>query len=230
LDNVTVYGGIRIDPSPDSAGDNYNFARVGFDSTIYGGVRVGAGSWLGVGIVYATGEVNKSSTVNGGIVADHPLGIDVEFATVRGGVSVNGFKDPSFLCGTPDEGCFGTPTLCGDEIFGNVDVSTGASPNNYYIGDPEEQFFANAACDSNTIRGAVYLRNSNFLNPFEGEGSEIEGDTVAGSVHVDHSTAEVYSNTIGGSLLCTNGSVMQAPLPGDPSSDPNTVSGVNTCF
>src|SRR5262245_36355955 len=70
LDNVTVYGGITVDPTPESAGFDVNFARVGFASTVYGGVHVGYGSLLGVDIVYATGEVNASSTINGGITAN----------------------------------------------------------------------------------------------------------------------------------------------------------------
>src|SRR5262249_37304987 len=34
LDNVTVYGGITVDPTPESAVDA-NFARLGFGSTVY---------------------------------------------------------------------------------------------------------------------------------------------------------------------------------------------------
>jgi hypothetical protein len=51
---------------------------------------------------------------------------------------------------------------------------------------------------------------------------------VTGSVSVNASTAEVYGNTIGGSLLCTSGTVVFPPLGLDPSG--NTVGGANTCF
>jgi hypothetical protein len=230
LDNITVYGGITVDPTPESAGFDVNFARVGFASTVNGGIRVDHGSLLGVDIVYATGEVNASSTINGGITANDAFGLDIEFATVTGGVTLNGTEDYSFLCGSPEDGCFQTTTICGDNIFGNVSISTPPGADQNFLGDPGEQFFANANCDANTIHGSVFLTNSNFLNPFDGESNEIEGNTVTGSVHVDHSTAEVYGNTVGGSLLCTNGSVIQPPAPDDPSGSTNNVNGANTCF
>jgi len=229
LDNVTVYGGITVDPTPESAVDA-NFARLGFGSTVYGGVRVGHGGLLAVDVVYATGEVNASSTINGGITANEALGLDIEFATVTGGVTLDGTEDFSFLCGSPEDGCFQNTSMCGDNVFGNVTISTPPGADQNFLGDPGEQFFANADCDANTIHGSVFLTNSNFLNPFDGESNEIEGNTVTGSVHVDGSTAEVYGNTVGGSLLCTNGSVIQPPAPGDPSGSTNDVNGANTCF
>jgi len=230
LDNVTVYGGIIVDPTPESAGFNDNFARVGFESTVYGGISVGHGSRLGVGIVYATGEVNTGTRIYGGITANEAFGLDIEFATVRGGVTLNGLEDFSFLCGSPEDGCYQNTSMCGDNIVGDVHISTPPGADQNFLGDPGEQFWTNANCDANTINGSVFLTNSNFINPFDGEASEIEGDLVTGSVHIDHSTGEVYGNTIGGSLLCTNGSVIQPPAEGDPSGSTNTVRGANTCF
>ena len=74
------------------------------------------------------------------------------------------------------------------------------------------------------------MTDSNFARPTDGEPSEIEGNTVTGSVNLDHSTAEVYGNTVGASLLCTNGSVIHPAPPDDPSGTTNTVTGANTCF
>jgi hypothetical protein len=39
----------------------------------------------------------------------------------------------------------------------------------------------------------------------------------------------VWANTLGGSLFCTNGTVIQPPLPGDPSSANTIVGEANTC-
>jgi hypothetical protein len=74
------------------------------------------------------------------------------------------------------------------------------------------------------------MTDSNFARPTDGEPSEIEGNTVTGSVNLDHSTAEVYGNTVGASLLCTNGSVIHPAPPDDPSGTTNTVTGANGCF
>jgi len=70
------------------------------------------------------------------------------------------------------------------------------------------------------------MKNSNFVR-FDGEPSEIEGNTVTGSVYIDHSTAEVNGNRIGGSLVCTNGSVIHGPPAPDVAG--NTVRGQDTC-
>jgi hypothetical protein len=99
-----------------------------------------------------------------------------------------------------------------------------------FVGDPIDFAFPNDDCAGNTIHGSVFFNDSNFVRPFDGEGLELEGNSVTGSVHVDHSTGEVYGNTIGGSLLCTNGTVIHPAPPGDPSGTTNNVRGANTCF
>ena len=148
-------------------------------------------------------------------------------AMIEGGVTINGSKDMSSACGpgaTPAD-CWGAYIFCGLTIDGNV-AETDVNFAQAFNGDPEEQFFNNSDCPGNTIHGSVTLKDSNFIR-FDGEPSEIEGNTVTGSVHVDHSTAEVNENTIGGSLLCTNGSVIHPPPAPDIAG--NTVRGKDTC-
>ncbi len=66
---------------------------------------------------------------------------------------------------------------------------------------PRRALYANGAfCDANTIHGSVSLINTPGVNPISHEGSEIEGNTVTGSMFV-HSMAEVWANAIGGGLL-----------------------------
>lgn len=224
LDHVTVNGGITVDGNGTGAFPIGYAALSG--STVNGGIVVNGGAIdIGVDDFFVFNRTHEPSTITGGLRLNHPLFFTSADATIRGGATMDGQRDPTDIFGGP------IPSqLCGNSIFGDVAV-TDASHATVYIGDPGEPFYGNGAfCDANTIHGSVFLTNSNFTNPNNGEGQEIEGDTVTGSVHVDHSTAEVFSNTIGGSLLCTNGSVMQPPLPGDPSSSPNTVGGVNTCF
>jgi len=79
------------------------------------------------------------------------------------------------------------------------------------------------------IHGSISVENTNFVSAHN-EPTEIEGNTVTGSVHLSHSSAEVYGNTIGGSLLCTYGSVIFPAPPGDPSGTTNAISGTDTCF
>ena len=172
----------------------------------------------GVGVEFVdvfTYLTGNSSTIDGGIrLADSgPFDI-LAGATVHGGISVEGHN----LLGL---------FLCGSRIYGSVDLES-LVDGIALLGDPEEDLFDNGTCAGNTIQGSIALRNSNFILPFNGESNEIEGNTASGSVRVDHSTAEVYGNTIGGSLLCRFGSVIQPPGPVDPST--NTVHGANTCL
>jgi hypothetical protein len=104
-----------------------------------------------------------------------------------------------------EPGCFGGVQLCGLTLYGDV-VETNVNFGAAALGDPNEAFpFTDADCAGNTIHGTVLMKDSNFINPFNGEASEFEGNTVTGSVRLDHSTAEVNGNTVGGSLLCLNG-------------------------
>jgi hypothetical protein len=105
---------------------------------------------------------------------------------------------------------------------------TGVSTGWVHIGDPEPD----EGCSGNTIHGSFSLSNSTVVCAVslcgQPETNEFEGNTVTGSVSVNASTAEVYGNTIGGSLLCTNGTQIFPPLGLDPTG--NAVRGANTCF
>lgn len=230
LVHVTVYGGITVDAK--GAGVlPIGYVALG-GSTVNGGiVDNGGGVDIGVGDFFAFDRTGEGSTINGGVKLNHPLFFSSADATIRGGFTVNGQRDPAPVFGcTPGEPCFEDSFLCGNTIVGNVTVQDEAY-GQVFMADPGEVFYGNwAACDANTIHGSVFLTNSNFINPFSGEANEIEGDAVSGSVNVDHSTAEVYGNTIAGSLLCTNGTVIQPPAAGDPSGSTNTVGGTNTCL
>jgi hypothetical protein len=230
LHDVTVKGGIRVEPTPDSfvAQGHWNAVNL-IGSTVAGGVVVGAGSEVDANINFADFSVTPDpSTINGGLRIDQGRFTTVVNATIRGGLAVNGDTDNSLLCevfGVPPEFCFGSYAFCGLTIDGNVS-ETDINRNQAFLGDPREQFFANADCRPNTIHGSVRMTNSNFIR-FDGEPSEIEGDTVTGSVILDHSTAEVNENIIGGSLLCINGSVVHEPPPPDVAG--NGVRGKDTC-
>jgi len=216
IQNVTVTGGIQVDPTPASASDANTL--VVDASHIDGGVVVGTGSSFWVGANFFTIELtHNSSTINGGIrlIGSGPFDV-VADATIRGGVSAEG---PNL---------FGL-WLCGSNLEGNLSLTslaTGAA----FVGDPGEDTFANGDCAGNAIHGSIALTDSNFILPFNGESNEIEGNTVTGSVRVDHSTAETYGNTISGSFLCSNGAIIQPAPPGDPSGTTNAVDGANTCF
>jgi len=232
LTGVTVYGGIRVDATgPGDVPTGY----LSIDgSAVYGGIVVnGGGLDIGADGFFSFNRTRNPTTINGGVTLDHALFFSSADATIRGGLTMNGIRDArpvfgSVIC-APDLPCFINSQLCASDVRGNV-VIRDVSLAQVFVGDPGEPFYANGAyCDANTIQGSLFLLNSNFLNPFTGEGNEIEGNTVTGAVFLDHSTAEVWSNVIGGSLLCTNGTVIQPPLPGDPSNTNNIVHGTNTC-
>jgi hypothetical protein len=226
LSAVTVYGGVTVDPLPP---DFSTFPAFGLTSgRVSGGIVVNGGS-VGLGWDPATGELtNQPVTIEGKITLNQPFIAILAGTTDRGGITTNGGYDVSQICdGEP--GCFTQPQICGNNIFGDVTIRD-VNNAQVFLGDPGEQFFANADCAGNTIHGSVFMKDTNFARQFDGEPGEIEGDTVTGSVHVDHSTAEVYGNTIGGSLLCTNASLIHPAPPGDPSGTTNTVNGTNTCF
>jgi hypothetical protein len=225
LHDVIVHGGITVDRSPESAGFNWN--NLGLNgSTVNGGITLGEGSEMLVGFDPFTGNLTHNpSTINGGITVNDGIGFFLNEATVTGGLTVNGFKDPSFLC-DGDPFCFYGAPVCANEIYGNITIRD-ENVGQIFIGDPKEQFFANAECDPNTIHGSVFFIDSNFTRASDGEPSELEGNAITGSVHLDHSTAEVNENIIGGSLLCVNGSVVHEPPPPDVAG--NTVRGKDTC-
>ena len=160
-------------------------------------------------------------------MANHPVFVESAVATITGGIGIDGYAPFASVFGCDDEDpfCHGESPFCGNAIRGDVSIS-GAENTQVFIGDPREQFYENGDCTGNTIHGSVFLTDSNFIR-FDGEPSEIEGNTVTGSVHVDHSTAEVNENTIGGSLFCTNGTVIHPGAP--PDQQGNTVRGADTC-
>jgi hypothetical protein len=226
LTDVTIYGGVTVDPVP------VELTTVPLlelrSGRVSGGIVVNGGL-LGLGINGDTGELtNQPVTIDGGITLNRPFNYLFAGATIRGGITMNGGYDYSPIC-DGDAFCFTGDPMCGNNIFGDVTMRDD-NTEQVFIGDPGEQFFANADCAGNTIHGSVFMKDTNFVRQFDGEPSEIEGNTVTGSVHVDHSTAEVYGNTVGGSLLCSNGSIIHPPPPDDPSGNTNTVNGANTCF
>jgi hypothetical protein len=194
-------------------------------SIVNGGITVnGGGIDVGVDNFDGDNRTFNPTTINGGLRLNHAWFFTTADATIHGGVTMDGIRDPSTV------GAAVLSQMCGSEVFGDVTVRNLDDVLRIFLGDPGEAFYANGAfCDGNTVHGSVSLVNSTRVNPVTHEGSEIEGNTVTGSVHVDHSVAEVWANTIGGSLLCTNGTVIQPPLPDDVSQANNVVNGLNTC-
>ena len=103
---------------------------------------------------------------------------------------MNGGFDWSSSCGNASDRFTADP-ICGSQINGDVTIRDN-NTEQWFVGDPGDLFFANGDCAGNTIHGSVFMTNSNFARRTDGEPSEIEGNTVTGSVNVDHSTAEVY--------------------------------------
>jgi hypothetical protein len=225
LTDVTIKGGVTVTRDASTSQDPLFEFRSG---RVTGGITVNKGN-LFLGVNRFTGELTHGPvTIKGGITMKQPMYYNLAEATITGGITMNGgFDWPSRCDGDPT--CFTGPAMCGNKISGNVTIRDD-NTEQVFVGDPGEQFYANGNCEGNTIHGSVFLTNSNFARKSDGEPSEIEGDTVTGSINVDHSTAEVYGNTVGGSLLCTNGSIMHPPPPDDPSGKTNTVTGTNTCF
>jgi len=230
LADVTVYGGITVDANGPGVFPIGVLELSG--STVNGGIVVNGG---GIDIdndYFFFDRPHEPSIIRGGLTLNHALYFSSADATIYGGVTMNGQRDPAEGFGCPPVGaCFINSYMCANTIFGNVVVADVAQ-GQVFDGDPGFRPYGNGRpCGvGNTIHGSVLLKNSNFINPFSGEANEIEGDTINGSVSVDHSTAEVSGNTIGGSLLCTNGSVMLPPGADDSTSSTNTVTGANTCF
>ena len=206
LDHVTVNDGILVDP-----GGNVELEG----SLVSGGIVVSACGEIEVDLSdHPTGE---TSTINGDLKAtastDCPSGgfsdLDIWTARINGKLSISG----SYL---------GGPTVCGNQITGNVVLDHATSVHPFWLGDPDGVF----GCPGNTIGGTLSVSNSMAVDV--GRTLEVEANHVAGSVLLSASTLELNENTIGGSLLCSNGTVI---LPGEPNDDPvdNTVRGANTC-
>ena len=226
LHDVTVTGGIVVDPTPDAmlAQGHWNAVNL-IGSIVSGGVVVGHNSEVDANVDFSTFSVTPDrTTISGGLAWNTGLTGIVVNTTINGAASVNGSGDVSPLCDPAF--CWGNHVFCDVRVNGNVTISD-INGSQDVLGDPSEQQFSNSNCKGTTIHGSVYMRDSNFTRPSDGEPSEIEGNTISGSVHLDHSTLELNGNTIGGSLLCTNGTVIHAPAPGDATG--NVVRGSDTC-
>jgi hypothetical protein len=228
LTDVTVNGGVVVDPLPVGA-DPFVVLELR-SGQVRGGIVVDRGL-LSLGLTSESGGVTPTHlpvTVEGGITMNRPVSFGAAGATIRGGVRINGDTslDAIFGCGG-DPFCFASGALCSDDISGNVRV-TDVHFNQIFVGDGSgEPFFSNGeSCGGNTIDGSVLMRDTDFVR-FDGETSEIEANTLTGSVQIGHSIAEVNENTVGGSLLCTNDAVIHPPAPYDVPG--NTVRGRDTC-
>ena len=222
LTGVTVYGGITIDGTDATGSGELPIGYLSIDgSTVYGGITVnGGGIDVGVDNFDGFDRTFNPTTIYGGLHLSHAGFFTAADATIHGGVTMDGVRSDAAEISQ----------LCASEVFGDVTIRDLDNVVRAFIGDPGEPNYNNGAfCDANTIHGSVSLINTPRVNPITHEGSEIEGNTVTGSVFVDHSTAEVWANAIGGSLFCTNGTIIQPPLPDDPSQANNTVHGINTC-
>lgn len=211
LDHVTVNDGIMVDP-----GGNVELES----SLVNGGIVVSACGDIEVDLSdHPTGE---TSTINGDVKAtattDCPSGgfsdLDIWTARINGKLSISG----SYL---------GGPSVCGNQITGNVILDHVTSVHPFWLGDLDGAF----GCAGNTIVGTLSVSNS--LAVGVGRTLEVEANHVTGSVLLSASTLELNENTIGGSLKCSNGVVILPPAPSSPGedSDPsgNTVRGANTC-
>ena len=206
LDHVTVAAGIVVDPGGDLELES---------STVAGGIVVSACGELDVDFADHTAPTGETSTIKGDIVltasTDCPSGgfsdLDLWTARVAGKVVVRG----NYL---------GGPTICDNQISGDVVLDHATSVHPFWLGDPD------FSCPGNTIGGTLSVRGSESVGT--GRTLEVEANHVTGSVLLSASRLELNENTIGGSLLCTNGTVV---LTREPDDDPvgNTVRGRNTC-
>jgi len=211
IDSVTVNGGITIEE-----GGHLQLTN----STVNGGILT-----LPCGELYvnAIGGIptNTPSTINGGIdiIASTEcttLGAssdaDIWTAQIDGGISMSGTFMPGVY-----------PYICGNQIKGSVHIDNVTvteagpppSPLEGVIGDPDAQH----PCPGNTISGSLHMTKSLMF--------AVESNTIGGSGLISGSTVELNGNTVNGSLLCSDGTVV---LPPDGTDQPgNTVHGKNTC-
>lgn len=204
VDQVTVNGGIIV-----QEGGHLQLTS----GTVNGGIvtlpcgelDVNA-TTLGAGI--PTGTI---STINGGIditasptctVLDAFSDLDVRTAKIDGGISITG----TFVF---------SPQVCDNTIIGGVHVDNAIALPGSDIGDAR----VGENCPGNIITGSVHISNSSFI--------DLESNTIGGSVLLSGSKLEFNGNTINGSAMCSDGTVILPGEQGDPSC--NTVHGKNTC-
>jgi len=199
LNHVTIYGGVVVDPAGHLELEN---------STVYNGIVVNGGELdLGHGIFTPGGGTGNPNTINGGIVFNGALDLDVFNVKVNGGINMTGLFN-------------NVPSICNSTISGNVTISNATiTPFNMNIGDPDVAE-AGFLCPGNTINGSLMMSNvSGFV--------EIEGNTITGNVTLINSNVDFSNNTIGGSAICS-GTVVRVPEGGDDFG--NTTKGlVNSC-
>lgn len=202
LANVTVNGGVTITPTGHLDLEN---------STVNGGIDVQPGGELDSGHLSDSATATFApSTINGGINATGAMDMDLDNATVRGVTSIDGFATPGFA-----------PSICGSTFEGSVKISNVVADPTFpmLLGDPGEfvQFGPHPDCPGNTINGSLFISTSAVI--------EIEGNQIAGSVHISGSTVEFAGNTIGGSAQCDT---VVSFTDGDDTA--NTTGGSNNCL
>ena len=211
LDSVTVNGGILVE-----AGGHLQLTR----STVNGDIVALPCGELDVNAVTGNGSpTGTTSTINGGIHVAAGLtcssgafsDLDIWTAQIAGDLTITGTYPTGFA-----------PFICGNTITGSVrleDVTvTQLGTFESTIGEPGGDT-TGRVCPGNTIGGSLHMKNSS--------GFTVESNTIGGSVHLSASKLELNGNTIGGSLLCSDGTVI---LPSDVNDPPgNTVQGKSTC-
>ncbi len=171
-----------------------------YKSTVNGGTNVQPGGEFDSDFPPMSGGGN---TLNGGLNVDHAFDLDVYNSTVQGRTLLNG--GPT--------GAFFTYTACGSTFGGDMTVIS-LSSGGAEIGD-----FTN--CAANMITGSLHIRDTN------GNAVEFERIHIGGGVDIWNSHPALAGNTIGGSLICHQGSGLGHYDSDD--SNVNTVHGANGC-
>ena len=63
-----------------------------------GGVRIHGGLWIRSGATFLLGSEESgwtTGTINGGVHATHPAGVQIHFATINGGIKIQGGAGPT---------------------------------------------------------------------------------------------------------------------------------------
>lgn len=189
LNNVTIRGGVVIDPAGQLELEN---------SVVFNGI-VDNGGELDLGhTLLSNTTTGNPNTVHGGIIINGALDFDIENTTLDGGLNVVGTIN--FF-----------PSMCGTTVNGDVNIHGTTILGSIFIGDPEGGF-----CPGNTINGSVLMSNNTGLIEIEGNtisGSatfvnnnnvEFDGNTVGGSAVCVSSTnqtpsgADPFGNTVKG--------------------------------
>lgn len=207
VDQVTVNGGIIVE-----AGGHLQLTS----STVNGGIITLPCGELDVDATTLGSGVPTGgpSTISGGIdIAASALctvpgalsDVDIWTAQIEGGIAVTGTFLPTTF-----------PFICESTVKGSVHADNVTGTPEFTIGDPNSPNFG---CPGNTITGSLHMSHSSVF--------AVESNTIGGSVLLSADTLELNGNTINGSLMCSDGTVILPGEPGDPTG--NTVHGKNTC-